>query len=89
MLHLPVIRWGQPYESLESADIEHFHTGEPMARVSQANGGIVQRDLKKPGRHEPPCARYPPGKLIAMCQEAAERFTDDTLPMGDGQQYAG
>jgi len=86
LLHLPVFRWGQPYESLEIAEIEHFETGEPIARVSQANGGLVQRDLKKAGPARAALRQIPATQLIAMCQEAARRFTDDTLPMGDGTQ---
>ena len=47
MLNIPVIRWGQPYESLEKADVVHFATGEPIASVSQAGGGIIKRDMRK------------------------------------------
>ena len=47
MLNIPIIRWGKPYESLEIDDVKHFATGEPIARVSQANGVIIQRDMKK------------------------------------------
>ncbi len=47
MLNIPVLRWGKPYESLEVDQVVHFSTGEPVARVSQANGGLVERDLRK------------------------------------------
>ncbi|HHK41059.1 MAG TPA: aldehyde dehydrogenase, partial [Planctomycetaceae bacterium] len=47
MLNIPVIRWGKPYESLEIDDVVHFATGEPIAKVSQANGGIIHRDMRK------------------------------------------
>ncbi len=86
MLHLPVIRWGKPYESLEIAEIHHFHTGEPIARVSQANGGLLQRDLKKAGQARGALREIPATELIAKCKEAAERFNNDTLSVGDGQQ---
>ena len=39
MLNIPVLRWGKPYESLEVDEVKHFATGEPIAKVSQANGG--------------------------------------------------
>jgi hypothetical protein len=45
MIQLPVIRWGQPYESLEFDQVTHFATGEPIAK-----GRPRQR------RHDP--ARY-------------------------------
>ena len=46
MLNIPVIRWGQEYESLETEEVLHFYTGESIATVSQANGGIIQRDMR-------------------------------------------
>ncbi len=36
MLHLPVIRWGEPYDSMEVDEVVHFSTGEPIAKVSRA-----------------------------------------------------
>ena len=47
MLKLPVIRWGQPYDSLEVAEVKHFATGEPIAKVCQAGGGIIKRDMRQ------------------------------------------
>src|SRR5205823_5563811 len=41
MLHLPVLRWGQPYTSLDVDPVVHFATGEPIANVSRANGGLT------------------------------------------------
>ena len=50
MLDVPVLRWGQQYDSLEKAEVIHFETGEAIAQVSQANGGIIQRDARKAQR---------------------------------------
>jgi len=47
MLHLPVMRWGEPYRSIEVDEVVHFSTGEPIAKVSRANGGLIQRDARK------------------------------------------
>ena len=46
MLNIPVIRWGQPYTSMDVDAVVHFATGEPIARVSRANGGLIQRDAR-------------------------------------------
>ena len=46
-LKIPVLRWGKPYESLEVDEVKHFITGEPIAKVSQANGGIIGRDMRQ------------------------------------------
>ena len=46
MIHLPILRWGQPYKSLDSDRVLHFLTGEPVAEVSQATAGIIGRDMR-------------------------------------------
>ena len=43
MLEIPVIRWGQPYESMEKDNVVHFETGEALATVNNANGGQIGR----------------------------------------------
>lgn len=86
MLSIPVIRWGKPYESLEWADVAHFNTGEPIARVSQANGGLILRDGRQARAAREALRRIPSPDLIAMCQRAGELFEHGTLPMGNGTQ---
>jgi acyl-CoA reductase-like NAD-dependent aldehyde dehydrogenase len=86
MLKLPVIRWGQPYESLEVADVNHFATGEPIAQVCQAGGGIIKRDMRQAQKARDALRRIPARELIAMLATAADLYEHGTLPMGDGQQ---
>ena len=45
MLHLPVLRWGEAYTSMDVDEVVHFDVAEPIARVSRANGGLIQRDM--------------------------------------------
>ncbi len=86
MLQLPVLRWGQPYESLEIAEVIHFHSGEPIAKVSQANGGMIQRDMRKAAEARRTLREFSCDDLIDMCRKAADLFESATLPMGDGTQ---
>jgi acyl-CoA reductase-like NAD-dependent aldehyde dehydrogenase len=86
VLNLPVYRWGQPYESLEVADVVHFQTGESVAKVSQANGGIISRDMKKADAARGALRELSPDEILIACEKAAELFATATLPMGDGQQ---
>jgi acyl-CoA reductase-like NAD-dependent aldehyde dehydrogenase len=86
MIKLPVIRWGQPYESLEVSDVNHFATGEPIAKVCQAGGGIIKRDMRQAQKAREALRRIPARELIAMLGEAADLYEHGTLPMGDGQQ---
>ena len=44
MIHLPALRWGEPYESLDTVQTVHFDTGEPVATVSQVLPAMVRRD---------------------------------------------
>ena len=86
MIHLPVLRWGQPYTSMEVDDVVHFSTGEPIARVSRANGGLIGRDMRKAHRAREVLREIPIDDLIARVGAAGELYMNATLPMGDGTQ---
>jgi acyl-CoA reductase-like NAD-dependent aldehyde dehydrogenase len=86
MLKLPILRWGQPYESLEKDDVVHFSTGEPIATVSRANGGLIQRDTRKAKRAREVLREIPIPDLIERAGKAGELYMNATLPMGDGTQ---
>ena len=45
MLQIPILRRGKPYESLDKVEIVHHATGKPVAQVSQANSGMIVRDV--------------------------------------------
>jgi acyl-CoA reductase-like NAD-dependent aldehyde dehydrogenase len=86
MLHLPVLRWGEPYTSMEVDEVVHFSTGEPIARVSRANGGLIQRDARKAQAARDALRDIPIDDLIARAGRAGELYMNATLPMGDGAQ---
>jgi acyl-CoA reductase-like NAD-dependent aldehyde dehydrogenase len=86
MINIPVIRWGKPYESLETEDVVHFLTGDPVARVSQANGGLVTRDLRKAKQARGILREFSCQELMDRVAHAADLFENATLPLGDGQQ---
>jgi acyl-CoA reductase-like NAD-dependent aldehyde dehydrogenase len=88
MLHLPVLRWGEPYTSMEVDEVVHFSTGEPIARVSRANGGLIQRDARKGQRARDALRGIPIDELIAQVGRAGELYMNADLPMGDGTQTA-
>ena len=45
MVHVPILRRGMPYRSLDTLVVPHHRTGEPAAVMSQANTGLIRRDL--------------------------------------------
>jgi acyl-CoA reductase-like NAD-dependent aldehyde dehydrogenase len=88
MVQLPVLRWGQPYTSMDIDQVLHFRTGEPIARVSRANGGLIQRDIRKAQHARDALRRIPIAELIERVGKAGELYMNAELPMGDGTQTA-
>ncbi len=88
MLHLPVLRWGQPYTSIEVDEVAHFATGEPIASVSRANGGLIQRDMRHAQRAREALREISIDELIARAGRAGELYMNGTLPMGELTQTA-
>ena len=86
MLHIPILRQGEPYRSLDVARVQHHQTREPFVEISQANVGLVRRDLRdqKTGRQK--LAAFSTAELIEICRRAADHFLNDTLPLGDDTQ---
>ena len=73
---------------MEVDDVVHVSTGEPIARVSRANGGLIQRDARKAQRARDLLREIPIDDLIARVGRAGELYMNGTLPMGDGTQTA-
>ncbi len=84
MLQIPILRHGQPYESVDQIDIVHHATGEVVARVSQANSGMISRDIARMDHRV--LERFTVAELMAMCRRAGELFLTATLPCGNEQQ---
>ncbi len=80
MLEIPVIRWGKPYESRDVTDVNHFATGEPIAKVHQANGGIIKRDMKSAQKARDILREIPTADLIGLLGKAADLYENGTLP---------
>ncbi|HSU66276.1 MAG TPA: aldehyde dehydrogenase family protein [Tepidisphaeraceae bacterium] len=84
MLHIPILRQGKPYESVDKITIVHHATGEPVAQVSQANPGLISRDVNRWDYDV--LEQFTVKELVAMCKKAAELLMTGTLPVGDSKQ---
>ncbi|HEX9424572.1 MAG TPA: aldehyde dehydrogenase family protein [Pyrinomonadaceae bacterium] len=86
MLHIPILRHGEPYRSLDVARVSHHQTRELFVEISQANSGLIRRDLRdqKTGREK--LAAFSTTGLIEICRRAADHFLNDSLPLGDTTQ---
>ena len=83
MLHIPLIRRGVPYRSLDVAHARHHATGEAFVEISHANPGLIRRDLLSQGTMRDALLAIPTTRLIEMTRAAAVIFANDTLPVGE------
>jgi len=81
MLHLPILRWGQPYRSVNQVVTPHFRTREPFVSMSQANIGLIRRDLLHQADARALLQKIPVADLVTMAGRAADHFLNDTLPL--------
>lgn len=86
MIHIPVLRWGEPYKSLEVDKVVHFDTGEVMCEVGRSNAGIVERDMRHSQRARDALREIPISELLKMMKKAGDLYLNADLPLGDGTQ---
>ena len=86
MLHVPLLRRGRPYRSLDVVHAPHHATGRPFAEISQANVGLIRRDLREQAAMRAALTALPTSRLIQLTRDAAAIFLHDTLPLGDDRQ---
>ena len=84
MQHIPILRHGRPYTSVETIEIVHHATGEPVATISQANSGLIARDIHRMDRNV--LDAIPIVDLIAMSRKAGSIFINGVVPCGDASQ---
>ena len=86
MLHIPLLRRGKPYRSLDVARAPHHATGRPFAELSQANVGLIRRDLIDQDAMRASLLAMTTTRLMEMSRDAADIFLNDALPIGDERQ---
>ena len=86
MLHIPLLRHGQPYRSLDLVRTPHYRTREPFAEISQANVGLIRRDLLDLDAARAKLAAFSSEDLLRICADAAELFLNGELPLGAALQ---
>ena len=78
-MHIPILRYGKPYRSLNTAEVTHIQTGEPMACVSQANRGLVAKDLQEIAPARESLERFNVSELVEICRKAGDLFMSESL----------
>jgi hypothetical protein len=82
-LHLPVLRFGRPYESLDRL---RFNVDGQAIEVSLANSGLIRRDLKLIPEAVRRLQAIPSAKLADAMEKAADLFLTGNLPWGLGDR---
>src|SRR5882672_3711423 len=91
--HIPALRRGIPYESLDNIEVKDYRTGELKGTVSHVNAGIVRKDLQRIAESRAALKRFTVAQLIEICANAGAQFLNGTLPLGNSggaqtaQQY--
>lgn len=86
MIHIPILRAGLSYKSLNLTRVSHIQTGEPLAIVSQANRGLIAKDLYQAKQHKQVLEDLSVSELLAICKKAAHLFMESELPLDDTLQ---
>lgn len=91
--HIPVLRLGRTYASLDRAEVKDHRSGEVKASVSTVSAGIIRKDLRKIETVRATLKQLTVARLVELTAQAGEQFLNGTLPLGDAghtqtpQQY--
>jgi hypothetical protein len=83
--HIPALRRGKVYESLDKIEVKDHRTGELKALVSQVNAGVVRKDLQRMRDSRAVLKKLSTTRLLEICAAAGEQFLRGTLPLGGEQ----
>src|ERR1700757_4299965 len=82
-LHIPVLRRGRVYESLDKIEVKDHRNVETKATVSQVNAGIIRKDLSRIAESRAALKKFATNQLIDISAKAGELFLNGTVPLGD------
>ncbi|HYF48233.1 MAG TPA: aldehyde dehydrogenase family protein [Planctomycetota bacterium] len=84
--HLPALRLGSPYESLDTNTVVDHRDGRELIKVSVVNAGVIRRDLSKFATARETLRKIPTHRLLELCAKAGDLFMTASLPLGSGSQ---
>jgi hypothetical protein len=80
--HIPILRRGQVYESLDVQTVKNVAGTAPACEVSFACADMIKHDLLHIGEAREALRRMRCQDLVEICKRAADLFLTDTLPVG-------
>ena len=81
--HIPALRRGKAYESLDRINLIDHRTGAPLVSISQVNAGIIRKDLAKIAESRAALKKFSTAQLVEISARAGDLFLNGTLPLGD------
>jgi hypothetical protein len=81
--HIPALRRGRAYESLDQVKLLDHRTGAPLVSISQVNAGIIRKDLARVAESRAALKKFTTAQLLDISAKAGEFFLEGTLPLGD------
>lgn len=82
--HLPVLRLGRPYLSLDHSPVKDHRTGQVRAALSTVTAGMIRKDLQRVHESRAALKAFSVRELIDICAQAGEQFLHRTLPLAKG-----
>ena len=85
-IHIPILRMGRAYRSVNTKPIVDLGNGEVVAEMSVGNAGLLRRDASRFAQAKAALDAISCRDLMAMSAKAGELFMNATLPLGDTTQ---
>ncbi len=80
--HIPCLRLGEPYVSLNQINVTDYRNGTLKATVSQVNAGVVRQDLKRIDEARAALKKLTTTDLISIGAKAGEIFLKGNVKIG-------
>lgn len=87
--HIPILRFGEPYQSMDTLELGAKSSDITELEVSVANPGMIRRDLLSIEKAKAALNAIPTSKLIEFAEKAAPIYLNDELALGiDGEKQS-
>ncbi len=87
--HIPILRQGKVYQSLDVQTVNQLGTDDPAAEISFACADMIKYDILKMEQARKVLKRIPSQELVDITKKAGEIFLNSDLPIGvDGQMQS-
>ncbi len=82
--HIPILRQGRVYQSLDTQVVQQLGSDEPAAEISFACADMIKYDLRNMAEAREALKAFSCDELVAITKKAGEYFLTADLPVGIG-----